>query len=43
MGGAPGEGGVASLLPIQGSSARKGYPFRASGLRKGRDFTSSSI
>lgn len=42
MGGAPG-GGVASLLPIQGSSSRKGYPFRASGLRKGRDFTSSSI
>ena len=43
MGGAPGGGGVASLLSIQGRSARKGYPFRASGLRKGRDSTSSSI
>ena len=33
-------GGVLPIMPIRGGSARKGYLFQASGIKKGRDFTS---
>ena len=36
-------GGYSLWWPIRGGSARKGYLFQASGIWKGRDFTSWSI
>ena len=35
--------GVLTMMAIRGGSARKGYLFQASGIWKGRDFTSWSI
>ena len=36
----PGGGGYSLQWPIRGGSARKGYLFQASGIKKGRNFTS---
>ena len=36
-------GGVLPIMAYTGSSARKGYLFQASGIKKGRDFTTSGI
>jgi len=37
--GTPGSGGYSLQWPIRGGSAQKGYLFLASGIKKGRDFT----